>query len=165
MISHLDSEETAMRQVISALAVLLAFNGSAANAQTAEEKNVLAANDAFDKAISARDVPAMEKLWVNAPYVVVIHPSSTAPVVGWESVKKTFVDQAARYTEFKVVLTEPKVHVLSPTSAYVTGIETFEAKRTNGEAAAFSANTINVYEKRGDQWQLVTHQATPIRKP
>ena len=89
----------------------------------------------------------------------------TAPVVGWESVKKTFVDQAARYTEFKVVLTEPKVHVLSPTSAYVTGIETFETRRTNGEAATFSANTINIYEKRGNQWLLVTHQATPIRKP
>jgi ketosteroid isomerase-like protein len=154
-----------MRRLLSALAVLLAFNGSASNAQTVDENNVLAANDAFDKAISARDVPAMEKLWVNAPYVVVIHPSSTAPVVGWESVKKTFVDQPARYAEFKVVLTEPKVHVLSPTSAYVTGIESFEAKRTKREMATFSANTINVYEKRGDQWLLVTHQATPIRKP
>src|SRR5258708_8831136 len=108
MISHLDSEETAMRQVISALAVLLAFNGSAANAQTAEEKNVLAANDAFDKAISARDVPAMEKLWVNAPYAVVIHPSSTAPVAGWESAKKTFHPQAPRYPEFTVALPQPK---------------------------------------------------------
>ena len=131
------------------------------------KNNVLAANDAFDKAISARDVPAMEKLWVNAPYVVVIHPSvHRARQYGWESVKKTFVDQAARYAEFKVVKTmKLKVHVLSPTSAYVTGIENFEAKRTNGEAATFSANTINVYEKRGDQWLLITHQATPIRKP
>jgi ketosteroid isomerase-like protein len=154
-----------MRLVVSALAVLLALAASSANAQTADEKNVLAANEAFDKAISARDVSAMEKLWVNSLYVVVIHPSSTAPVVGWENVKRTFEDQAARYTEFKVVLTEPKVHLLSPTSAYVSGIEAFEAKRTNGEVAAFSANTINVYEKRGDQWLLVTHQATPTRKP
>ena len=154
-----------MRQIFSALALFAAFGGGVATAQTADEKNVLAANNAFEMAISARDVSAMEKVWVNAPYVVVIHPSSLAPVVGWESVKKTFEDQAARYTELKVVLKDPTAHLLGPTTAYVAGIETVEAKRTNGEAATFSANTINVYEKRDDQWLMVTHQATPIRKP
>ena len=154
-----------MRQIFSALALFAAFGVGTTTAQTADEKNVLAANSAFEKAISALDVSAMEKVWANTPYVVVIHPSSPAPVVGWESVKKTYEDQAARNAEIKVVLKDPKAHLLSPTTAYVTGIATVEAKRTTGEVATFSANTINVYEKRGDQWLLVTHQATPIRKP
>ena len=152
-------------RTLSAFPVLLALGQGPASAQTTDEKSVLIANDAFDMAISARDVPAMEKLWVDAPYVVVIHPSSQAPVYGWENVKKTFVDQAGRYSELKVVLKEPKAHLLSPTSAYVTGVETVEGKRSNGEIATFTANTINIFEKRGDKWLLVTHQATPIRKP
>jgi ketosteroid isomerase-like protein len=154
-----------MRGTGTALAALLALGIGEAHAQSADERNVLAANEAFDKAISSRDVAAMGKLWANAEYVVVIHPSSTSPVIGWENVKKTFEAQAARYSEFNVSLQDPKAYLLSPTTAYVVGVETVEGKRTNGEAAKFSANTTNVFEKRGDQWLLVLHQATPIRQP
>jgi ketosteroid isomerase-like protein len=154
-----------MRQLFGALGLLVAFSAGTAIAETADEKNVLEAHRAFEKAISALDVAVMEKVWINAPYVVVIHPSSSAPVIGWENVKKTYEEQVARNSELKVVLKDPKAHLLSPTTAYVTGIATVEAKRTNGDTATFTANTINVYEKRGDQWLLATHQATAIRRP
>src|SRR6266851_10007106 len=154
-----------MHRTGTVLAVLFALGTVDAHAQSADEKDVLAANEAFDKAISSRDVAAMQKLWANAAYVVVIHPSSTSPVIGWENVKKTFEAQASRYSEFNVSLTDPKAYLLSPTTAYVVGVETVEGKRTNGEAAKFSATTTNVFERHGDQWLLVLHQATPIRQP
>ena len=52
-----------MHRTGTALIVLLALGLVDARAQGADEKSVLAANEAFDKAISSRDVAAMEKLW------------------------------------------------------------------------------------------------------
>jgi ketosteroid isomerase-like protein len=60
---------------------------------------------------------------------------------------------------------EPKVLFPTLEIAVVVGVENIEGKRTNGESTKASATTTNVFQKRGGQWLMILHQATPIRQP
>jgi ketosteroid isomerase-like protein len=133
----------------------------AAHAADAEHA-ILAANEAFEKAWSARDIAAIEKLWSHEPYVFVVHPSSKTPETGWENVRNSFVTQMSHYNEFTISMTGAHVHVDGDT-AFLVGIETFVGKRTNGEAAAGKAIGTRGFEKKGDRWLVVFHQATPVK--
>ena len=126
------------------------------------EHAVLSANEAFEKAWSARDITAIEKLWSHEPYVFVVHPSSKAPEIGWDNVRSSFGGQMSRYSEFAVSMTGTQVHVSGDT-AFVVGLESFTGKRVNGDAVEGKAIGTRGFERRGGQWLVVFHQATPVR--
>lgn len=127
------------------------------------ETSVRAVNQAFGSAWSARNIAAIEKLWSHAPYVFVVHPSSKAPELGWENVEKSFQTQMSRYSEFNVAMTERSIHV-DGSMAVIVGLESFTGKRLNGETAQGSAIGTRGFEKKGDQWLMIFHQATAIRQ-
>jgi len=132
-----------------------------AHAEDAEHA-ILSANDAFEKAWSARDITAIEQLWSHQPYVFVVHPSSKVPEIGWDSVRSSFATQMGRYSEFVVSMTGAQVHVNGDT-AVVVGLESFAGKRVNGDAVEGKAIGTRGYERKDGQWLVVFHQATPIR--
>ncbi|MCA6124779.1 nuclear transport factor 2 family protein [Bradyrhizobium sp. WSM 1704] len=146
---------------IIALALLLMTSAAVVHAED-DEHAILSANEAFEKAWSARDITAIEKLWAHEPYVFVVHPSSKEPEIGWENVRSSFGTQASRYTEFVISMTETKVHVNGDT-AFVVGLEAFRGKRLNGDTVEGKAIGTRGFERKSGQWLVVFHQATPVR--
>jgi ketosteroid isomerase-like protein len=147
-----------MRSIAVLCVMLISITAHAEDAEQA----LRSANEAFEKAWSARDTSAIEKLWSHESYVFVIHPSSKAPELGWDSVKKSFEAQMSRYTDFAISMTGTRVHVDGST-ALLVGLESFTGKRLDGEIVQGNAIGTRGFEKRGDQWLIVFHQATPIR--
>jgi ketosteroid isomerase-like protein len=129
--------------------------------QPSEVERVNAASQVFIAAISARDIGAMEKVWVHEPYTTFIGPLSTTVVTGWDGVKKAW---EMRFSQFdRVTITVSESHVrTSANAAWAVGIEKVELLRKNGDRLTFDAFVTNVFENRDGRWLLVSHQATPI---
>lgn len=140
------------------LPLLLVISGTA-SARADDKADVLAANAQVEQAFSKLDVKAIEATWAQDGSVSVIHPSSKAPILGWEAVQKTYADHPVRYKDFSVAMNNPQV-TTNGNVAWVIGIEKVYAHRANGDVLDISALTTNIFEKRGDKWLLVHHHAS-----
>lgn len=144
--------------------LLLLFATVLATPVRADDKaNVLAANHAFDTAISKRNIADLDPLWAHDDSVSIVHPSSKVPLIGWEAVRKSWVEGTfARFSELSASMTDPNIRVNGNTAVAV-GIEIVRGKRAdNGAAVEFTALTTNTYEKRDGHWLMVHHHASRV---
>jgi ketosteroid isomerase-like protein len=128
-----------------------------------DKADVLAANKAFDTAVSNRNIDQLDPLWAHDSSVTIIHPSSKAPLVGWEAVRKSWAEGTlARFSELSVSMSEPDVR-LNGNTAVAVGIEVVKGKRADsGAAVEFAALTTNIYEKRDGRWLMVHHHGSRL---
>jgi ketosteroid isomerase-like protein len=146
----------------SALYILSALCVAFAGPTWADDKvDVSAANQAFDNAVSKRDISAVEALWAHDAAVTIIHPSSKEPLVGWDAVRKSWAEGTlARFSEIQLSQPNPHVHI-SGNTATVVGVEKFQSKRAdNGQTVEFQALTTNIFEKRDGRWLMTHHHAS-----
>ena len=139
--------------------VLLSAIPTPASAQDSGAQAVATANSAFDAALSRRDLAAIEAMWLHAPHVMAIHPASRSPVLGWEAVRRSWMETFERFPELSVTLAEPQTHITGNV-AWVVGIETVRGRRPDGVEVTFAALTTNVYELREGRWLIVLHHAS-----
>lgn len=157
---------TVLATAKSAAAGLALMAGLAVAQQPADIEAIKAANTAFYVAISARDVKAMEGLWANKPYVINIGPVSKSIAVGYEdAVSKYYTNNfnnvfsavSASMTSTSQIQTDGKL-------AWVVGTENAKLTFKTGEVREFVTFTTNVFEKDGDRWLMVSHQAGIVPK-
>lgn len=129
--------------------------------QKSDIEAVTAVNLAFDTALSARDINAMERVWAAEPYVMAVHPASKALIVGWDAVRKSWEATFDRFAEISVSMKEPQTHV-AQNVAWVVGMESVQGKSKNGDAVSFMAFTTNMYEKRDGRWLMVLHTTSRV---
>lgn len=115
---------------------------------------VLALNQAFYRAFSDRDYPAMDALWASRMPVSCIHPGWTA-LFGREAVMTGWGD----------VLNAPTGPVIRPRNERVmlygdTAVVLCEEVLGNAVLAA-----TNLFVREDGAWRLVHHQAGPIADP
>jgi len=128
-------------------------------------QRVEAAAKDFIAAISTRDIQSMEKLWAHEPYATFMGPLSTTIVVGWDGVRKAWEMRFGQFDRVTISLPESHVHV-NGNVAWAVGVERVQLLRKNGDALGFDTFATNVFQKHGDRWLMVSHQATPIfREP
>lgn len=139
------------------IAILVGASGS--RAQSSDVDKVKALNEAFDAALSRRDMSAIDAAWAHDATVTAFHPPSKSPVVGWEAVRKSWEGAFNAFPELSVTLQAPVVRVMG-NAATVVGVEVVRGKRASGEVVEFNALTTNVYEKQGERWLMVHHQAS-----
>jgi ketosteroid isomerase-like protein/Spy/CpxP family protein refolding chaperone len=132
--------------------------------QASDIERVNAASQALIKAISARDIDAMEKLWAHESYVTFMGPLSTSVVVGWKGVRKAWEMRFNQFADVTVSLADAHVRT-EGNVAWAVGVEKVRLLRKNGDTLSFDAFVTNVFEKRDERWLLVSHQATPIFRP
>jgi ketosteroid isomerase-like protein len=150
------------RMIAATAGLILMFGAAGLHAQQkTESEAVLAANHEFDKALSTRDVGAMDKAWAHEPYVIAIHPVSNAPLVGWEAVRKSWEQIFDRWAEISVSMKDPQVRV-GQDVAWVFGVEILQGKLKSGEAVRSTAFATNVFEKRDGRWSMVLHTASRV---
>jgi ketosteroid isomerase-like protein len=147
--------------ILTAGLALLATEAAASDVDAVKE-----ANDAFYAALSARDTKAMESLWANTPYVINIGPVSKSIAVGYEdAVTKYYTNNfnnvfsaiSASMTSTAQIQTDGKL-------AWVVGTENAKLTFKTGEVREFITFTTNVFEKDGDRWMIVSHQAGIVPK-
>lgn len=150
-----------MRQLRLCIPIVLFFAVVAGSVQADDRTDVVAANKAFDNAVSKRDINSIEALWAHDNNVSIIHPSSKEPLVGWEAVSKSWAEGTlARYSDIQLSLSDPHVRV-DGNLATVVGTERFQGKRAdNGQTVEFQALTTNVFEKRDGRWLMTHHHAS-----
>ena len=146
-----------------ALADLPAALGRDNAQQRADIKHVETVSQAFIAAIAARDVRAMDKVWAREPYATFIGPLSTDIVVGWGGVRKAWEMRFGQFDRVTISLAESHVRTNGKV-AWAVGVERIELLRKDGNTLSFNAFVTNVFEKQGDRWLIVSHQATPIFK-
>jgi len=127
-------------------------------AQPSDIEAIKAAHQSFYAAISARSLPAMEKLWAAKPYVMLIGPGAKAPVVGapavtafWQSAFAAFT-KISSSSEILQGQTDGKL-------AWIVASETTQATGQNGKTVTFNTLVTHIFEKDGDRWLLISHQS------
>ena len=125
--------------------------------KSVEIKNIKAANAAYYKALSARDLPAMEKVWTCAADNMLIAPPSNPHVhVGWAAIKRNWQAYWPVFDDYSV-----SMRVSGPV-AWVHGIETSKRRKKSGEVSAGQNYGTNIFVNRNGRWLMVFHQAAEI---
>jgi ketosteroid isomerase-like protein len=122
---------------------------------------VKAASKAFYAALAVLDDgSAMEKVWANKPYVTFVGPRSKTLGVGWDALKKYWLENNKAFAERNVSLTEQRIHV-NGNLAWEMGVESGNAKMQNGNSSKVDNFVTGVYERIDGRWLKVSHHAQP----
>lgn len=142
-------------------AMLFAAQPAAAQKPQRDEEGVKAASKAFYEALAALDDgTAMSKVWAQRPYVTFIGPRSKEVIVGWDSLRKYWIQNNKMFAERKVTLSESYIHV-SGNLAWEMGVETGTVKLQNGKPGNANNFVTAVYERIDGRWLKVSHHAQP----
>lgn len=147
---------------LSAITALgLALLPSLAVAQQADVDGVKAASKAFYAALAVIDNgEAMAKVWAQTPYVTYVGPRSKSITVGWDAVKKAWVESNKPTASRNVSLVDAHIHV-NGNLAWEMGQETGDTKRKDGTVNKPNQIATNVYEKIDGRWLMVSHHVQP----
>jgi len=106
------------------------------NKKSIEIKNIKASSDAYYKALSARDIRAMQRVWTCASDNILIAPPSNPHVrVGWAAIKKNWETYWPTFHQYVVSMRVKKVNISGPV-AWVHGIETAKRRKKSGEVSS-----------------------------
>ena len=99
-----------------------------------EASRVKAVNIAYYKALSARDMCAMEKVWTCASDNILIAPpiNPKRARVGWTGIKRNWEVYWPTFDKFSVSMTVTAVDINGPV-AWVHGIETSHRRTKTGD--------------------------------
>jgi ketosteroid isomerase-like protein len=82
-----------------------------------------AANAAYYKALSARDMRAMEKVWTcGSDNILIAPPTNPVTHVGWKAIKRNWEDYWPTFSRFSVSMTVTALSINGPVG-WVHGIE------------------------------------------
>ena len=139
----------------------IALPASNAAQPGADMEGVKAASKAFYAALAViDDGAAMEKVWAHTTYVTYVGPRSKSITVGWDAVKKAWVESNKRTSQRKVSLSDQQIHV-NGNLAWEMGQETGETKMKDGTVRKPDHIATNVYEKIDGRWLMVSHHVQP----
>ncbi len=149
----------AMRPVIRHMVIALGLLGLVPYLAHAEPvvsdpaQAVLAANEAFYRAFSQRDIPAMDAIWSTEEQVAVSHP-------GWPRL----TGRAAVMRSWRAILTNPGSPKIRVTNAMVK-VDGPIAVVTGDELVRGSVlNALNVFALQQDgSWRMIGHHSGASR--
>jgi ketosteroid isomerase-like protein len=127
-----------------------------------EIEKIKASNEAYYKALSARDMRAMEKVWsCAADNILIAPPGNPRAHVGWSAIKRNWEAYWPRFASYNVTMRVNKVNVSGPV-AWVHGIETSHRRTTSGEVSSSQNYGTNIFVSRSGRWLMVFHQAAAV---
>jgi ketosteroid isomerase-like protein len=129
-----------------------------------ETNSVEAANLAYYKALSARDLNAMETVWTRAADNILIAPPVKPHAhVGWAAIKRNWDTYWPIFEQFSVSMRVTKVNISGPV-AWVHGIETSRRRKKTGETSSSRNYGTNIFVNRDGRWLMSFHQSAAISK-
>jgi ketosteroid isomerase-like protein len=136
---------------------------SSANALS-ETSKVEAVNLAYYKALSSRDLCAMEKVWTcAAENILIAPPVNPRAHVGWAAIKRNWEAYWPTFEQFSVSMDVTAVNIIGPV-AWVHGIETSRRRKKSGEVSNSRNYGTNIFVNRDGRWLMEFHQSAVIPK-
>jgi len=115
---------------------------------SAEARKVTAVNLAYYKALSARDLRAMETVWTcAADNILIAPPGNPHAHVGWTTIKRNWEAYWPTFDQFSVSMRVTKVNISGPV-AWVHGIETSRRRKKTGEVSNSRNFGTNIFVHR-----------------
>ena len=131
-------------------------------ATMSDADKVIAANAAYYRALSARDMQAMEKVWTRAnDNILIAPPVDPVTHVGWDAIKRNWERYWAKFETLSVTMEAPTVNVNGPV-AWVHGTEHSKRRSKTGDVTRSTNYGTNIFVKHDDHWFMVFHQAALI---
>ena len=122
-----------------------------------------AANLAYYRALSARDIGAMREVWSRAAdNILIAPPVNPQTYLGWEAIEKNWEGYWPRFSEFSVTMQTTSISINGPV-AWVHGIETSQRRSRSGEATHSTNLGINIFVYQAGRWLMVFHQSVAMR--
>lgn len=119
---------------------------------------MLAANQAFYDAFEARDFDALSDLWEHSERISCTHPGWRT-LHGWGQVGGSWAALLSNEQHLQFIVTAARA-VVDGDTAWVTCEEHLLDVHQAGTVAA-----LNVFVRRAERWQLVSHHGSPIMAP
>ena len=129
---------------------------------SSETNMVKAVNLAYYKALSARDLRAMEAVWTCAPdNILIAPPVNPHSHVGWAAIKRNWEAYWPTFDQFSVSMRVTKINISGPV-AWVHGIETSRRRTKTGEVSNSRNFGTNIFVNRDGRWLMAFHQSAVI---
>lgn len=124
-----------------------------------DQEAVLAANEAFYRAFSQKDLSGMSLIWWQGSTSLCIHPGGQV-LTGWESIRASW-ESIFRHTDSLEIETEIIKAEIDQSLAYVAVRETVLQSSRGRKVKAQSLAT-NLFQKMAQKWYLVHHHGSPV---
>ena len=120
-------------------------------------------NGEFYAAFERGDLDAMTEIWLDDPGTLCIHPGAE-PLHGASSITRSWALIMANVPYIQFFLTDVTVNVQEDVAS-VTCTENVLTAADSADEGAFNgarAVATNVFVRRGDDWRLWIHHASPV---
>ncbi|MGQ0793571.1 MAG: YybH family protein [Deltaproteobacteria bacterium] len=129
-------------------------------AQNSDYEAVLEVNQSFYKALAARDLALMERVWVKDHTAGCVHPGWIM-LQGWEAIRQSWENVFDPEDQLDIKLLNVSAEVRGDV-AWVTCVQQITYIKRDPVAVNISQST-NIFERRaGGDWLMTIHHASPI---
>jgi uncharacterized protein (TIGR02246 family) len=125
---------------------------------TPDEAAVSAANLAFYRALEARDLSAMDSVWLQEDSVTCVHPGWHR-LDGWSEIRRSWENIFANARPWSIACEQVRVQI-ADNVAWVTCIEVLVPFGSDSEEGAARMQATNIFARHNGQWRLVHHHAS-----
>jgi uncharacterized protein (TIGR02246 family) len=129
--------------------------------EPSDREAVSAANEAFYRAFSKKDLNSMSLLWWQGSTSLCVHPGGKV-LVGWEMIRDSWESIFKNTDSFEIDIEVVKVEIDS-SLAYVVVREMVLQSSRGRKMKALSMAT-NLFQKMAQKWYLVHHHGSPIMR-
>ena len=127
-----------------------------------DREQVLEANRAFYQAFESLEIEKMEKMWLQEPHIICIHPGWRR-LSGWGPIMNSWERIFESTFEISFELSDVDVMVRGDV-AVVVAQENLTQRGYDGTMRGVVMST-NVFERVGNRWYLVLHHGSPVAAP
>ncbi len=127
-----------------------------------DQEAVRQANRAFYDAFETLEVERMERVWLQQPHIVCIHPG-WRPLSGWGPIMQSWERIFDSTFEMKFDISEIQL-MLHGDLAIVVVQENLTQRGYDGVVKSTVLAT-NVFERSGGEWKIVLHHGSPVAMP
>ena len=122
---------------------------------------VLAANNSFYNALSLADFAAMQRVWLDSPDAVCVHPGWPA-LHGWTAIGESWRNIFQNQGPLHVWARQVQVRLYGQT-AEVTCLENIDMSQVAGTGIiqTRATNIFRLVAERGE-WKMLEHHALPL---
>jgi len=123
-----------------------------------DETAVEAANLAFYRALEARDLSAMELVWLHEESASCVHPGWHR-LDGWAEVRRSWENIFANARPWSVACDEVRIQIRGDV-AWVTCVELLTAFGSDAEEGAARMQATNIFARSNGRWGLLHHHSS-----
>jgi ketosteroid isomerase-like protein len=120
---------------------------------------LLTANASFYTALSLADFALMQRLWLDSPEAVCVHPGWPA-LHGWDAIRASWHQIFENQGPLRVWPTQIQVRLVGHT-AEITCLENIDMSQVRG-TGLIQTRATNVYRLVPAGWKLLEHHALPM---